>query len=554
MWAIAAIAVLALMTFLVHRSFRDLVSEARSKIKIEMTSWRLALVGERRARSAHDLVALARRPMKDAITVLQGSGRDDLAREVDVRLQECEALSRPGPSSPSQPHLSWGSSGAAGFLGGYTENAPSRSGSPLRLFSAEGNLAPWLPKPFAQELARFLRPVDVVRLLHTPELERRSIVTMLQLRVLILLIAPLLGGLNPGPAPLSGKASTVANVIYLCVLAEGLVTALFAKRIAAWVIGRPVRWSLFLIEQSLAVMLLLAFPSWACCAYAAGPIVWFEKQDWSLHKLIAWLSVTLGAMVISLWGEPWLPSLATLVASVCMIGLIADSYGLMLPAVVTTAWSGWRESRRLRHESSDRDRELRAVMSSGLAFTRRAVEDASAQNPDSRAELLQSLARAEARIEADGGAVRNEKTLESVCARAIASAGIPPAVWDSGAEVQATEIQARPRELAALRLSSRHQARKLVQLLAGFAREAGAHGLGLLETRIIQDGPLVVIQLANELNPQHLPGTSSGTAALKGQASRLEGVTVDIAGEVEFDGMPMWLVNVRLDPTCFRRT
>ncbi len=492
--------------------------------------------------------------MKDAITALHGSGADDLAREVDVRLQECEALSRPDPSASSQPRPSWGNSGAAGFLGGYAENAPSRSGTPLRLFSAEGNLAPWLPKPFEQELARFLRPVDVVRLLHTPELERRSIVTMLRLRVLILLIAPLLGGLSPGTTPFSGEASVAANMLYLCVLSEGLVTALFATRIAAWVIGRPVRWSLFLIEQSLAMMLLLAFPSWACCAYAAGPIVWFEKQDWSLRKLIAWLSVTLGVMVLALWGEPWLPTLATLIASVCIIGLIADSYGLMLPAVVTTAWSGWRESHRLRRDSFDRDRELRAVMSSGLAFTRRAVEDVSAQDPDSRTELLQSLARAEARIEAHGDTFRNEKALESVCSRAIASAGIPPAVWNSGADVQATEIQARPRELAALRLSSRHQARKLGQLLTGFAREAGAHGLGLLETRISQDGPLVIIQMANELNPKHLPGSSNGTETLKKQAMRIDGVSVEIAGEVEFDGMPMWLVNVRLDPACFRRT
>jgi hypothetical protein len=552
MEAIAAVTVFALMILLVDRTFRDLAREAREKIGGEMAAWHEALVGVRQSRFAHDLVSEIRRPMKEAADWLLSVSARELADGVRGRLKQCEELSSKFSPESGSAESRWPDAGSAGFLGGYAAHAPSRSGNPLRLFSANVNPVGWLPRSFSEELARALRPIDVVRLLHTPELERRSIITMLRLRLLFLCVAPLLGSLTWGLAPLSETSSTTTDFIFLLVLGESLITALLAAPIASWVMGKSVRWPFFLLEQTLTMALLWAFPSWVCFAYAAGPVVWLEKRDWRLDKLLIWLVITLAAMVCSLWSEPPLSVMATLLLSVLVLGLIADSYGLMLPAVASTAWSGWRGSREVRQEAGDGELRLRAAMADGLAYARFAVEQAATGDSLSQAELLRSIARAEARIATGGGKQGRGKSLEIVCSEAISLAGIPPAEWNSGADVQATQIQADPKELGALKLSSRHRARKIRQLLAGFAREAVAHGQGLLETRIGQDGAEVTVRLANEIHPEQLSGRSTGTRRLKNQASSIEGVSVNIDGAAEFDGMPMWVVTVRLSPDCFR--
>ncbi len=528
-------------------------SSADRRLRGEVVAWKEALVNDRSAQLSHDLVHWPRRIMRDAALFLRTAGYTREATRVERAGERCQAAGRRGGRRTGD--FGDPSGGRLGLIGGAALTTPTRSDRPLRHFSVAANLPRWLGPAWAERLSRLMRPIDLVRLLHTPQIERRTLVGTLWLRAAIVLAAPLSGAVSPsGDVPLGSGSTAPAEALYWLVACEAVATAILAPRIADFVIGRPVRWPLLLAEQALALALIGAFPCWACCAYAAGPIVWFEKREWSLWKIPVWAVLNLGAVLAFASQSP----VAEAAIAAVVVALIADSYGLMLPAVLATLLRGWHAERTARKLIVARAARSRETVRGAIAETRvvleRAGEDDGAPDGGEIETLLDGLAQAEEQLErtAASDLGRPPHTLADICAQAVAGAGVSPAGWDPGAALHATQIECRPEDLGRLEVTSPGARRALERLVKRVVFEAVAHGLGLLSTRIEAAGDRVVVAIANEVHPDRIDGAGAGYRWTEALAASLPGATVDPGLVEEFNGLTMWVVRVQLEVTCFK--
>ena len=531
--------------------FLEPARRARSQVEDEMSQWSAALVGDLTVDASHDRAALVRRPLREAIGVLELAGDRNLARQVKDELAECESLAVTPRGAVRASDLGDPYQGSSGFLARYVSIAPSRSSNRLRIFGTKlGVHLPFGTSGRGVTKALFV-PVNLVRLLHTPDIERRAIVAMLWMRAIFLVGAPLTAAISYGHVPLSAGSSVGSNWLYLTACTVAVITAILAPKLATFVMGTSVRWPLFVFEQVLFMALLLEFPCWACFAFGAGPIVWLEKKDWSLGKLLAWSVASVGLLLFALERQSLTDGLVEVTISVVVVGLIADSYGLMAPAVVTTLISAMRRNFALKREIVSRDVRTRAIYLRSLSVARNAVLR-SVPGGDAKS-VIADLARVEAQVKVAGEKESSGTALVDICSTAIRRAGVPPADWNSDATLQATQVQAEPGELALLRPKGRKVGRDMEKLFVAVVLEAVAHGSGLLMTRITACGESVEISLANEIHPEHQPGSNMGVARFRKLSRVLPDCDVAVDGAVAQEGLPMWQVRVRLGSACFRQ-
>src|SRR5262249_18448468 len=141
---------------------------------------------------------------------------------------------------------------------------------------------------------------DIVRLLHTPDIEYRSLIASLWLRAALVLIAPLAaGGSLTGFVPFAGGSSPLADAVYVAAAAFAVATAVLSRRVADYTIRPPMRRNLVVAEQSLATAAVVAFPCWPVAIFAAGAVNWIERPDWTLRKLLIWMALTYVPMATS---------------------------------------------------------------------------------------------------------------------------------------------------------------------------------------------------------------------------------------------------------------
>lgn len=534
---------------------------ADKRLRIEVAAWKEALVHDRSTQLSHDLVHWPRRVMRDTASLLRTSGLLQEAAVVDRASERCEAAAVGSGTEPHTRDFGDPSGGQRGLVGGAALTAPTRSDQPLRHFSVSTNLPKQLGSVWVERLSRLLRSVDLVRLLHTPQIERLSLVGMLWLRAAVILAAPLTGSISlTGDVPLGPDSSGLAEAVYWLVAVEALGAAILAPRIADHVIGRPVRWRLLAGEQALGLALLAAFPCWACCAYAAGPIVWFEKREWHLWKIPIWAAVNLGAVVVFASQSPISDRLGEAAIGALVVALIADSYGLMLPAVLATLLRSWREEKTARKLVVTRAAKSRSTVRSAIIETRVVLrrvgkEAGSELDQEEIDDLLDGLASAEERLKnsaLDDDPRRQPRTLSGVCAQAIARAGVSPVGWDPGADLHATQIDCRPEDLGRLELAGSASGRALERLIKRAVFEAVAHGLGLLSTRIELLDDRVVLAIANEVHPNRIGATSTGHGWTETLAASLPDAIVDPGRIEDFNGLRMWVVRIQLGAACFR--
>jgi hypothetical protein len=564
MQLIAAVSVVAFLAAICSwLLIRLLVAPAAAmdrQLRAEMADWREALVNDRSGHLAHNLVHWPRRVLHEVESVLLSSGNEEAADVVQRGEARCREAASVTPTTPrifSDGNPSVGQLGLAGYV---VLAAPTRSGQPLRRFSAEAGLQKRLSPAWAERLARLLHPLDLVRLLHTPRIEHQAMVGMLWLRAAFVLVAPLTGPVSlTGRVPLAGGSGVLAQIVYWTVAIEALGMAVLAPRIARYVMGRSIRWPLLLGEQAMALALVYVSPCWASAIYAAGPAVWFEKREWTLWKIPVWAAVNLGALIAFANSASAAARLGEAAIALAVVALIADSYGLMLPAVSATLLRSWQEERVAQRSIAARAAWARSTMRSAIAEAGAVLREA-AESPGDRLDrskvddLLRRLTRADASLQESPADRRGRpRTLADVCAQAIAGTGVSPTGWDSGASLHATQIDSRPKELGRLELASAGTSRKLERLIKRLVFEAVAHGAGLLSTRIELLDNRVVLTLANEIHPERVPGSGTGHTRAEQLATSLPDTLLDTGQEEEFNGLRMWVVRVRLGGECFGR-
>jgi hypothetical protein len=530
---------------------------ADRQLRSEIGAWREALVNDRSAQLSHDLAHWPRRALGQSTTLLRRSGRPTDAARVERAAERCAQAAGAVLGAPSTRDFGDLTGGQVGVVGGAILASPSRSGGPLRRLSRAEGLPDWLGPRWAERLALVLRPIDLVRLLHTPQIERRALIASLWLRAAFVLVAPLTGPLSlTGAVPLQPGAGTLATTIYWVVATEAVAMALLAPRVVAYVTRQPVRRPLLLVEQGLAVALLATSPCWACFIYAAGPVIWFEKVEWEVWKVFAWGALNVGVLAAFAGAAP-AAIVGEAAIGLLVVATVADSYGLMLPAVVTTLLHGRHQRRTAKRSIAGRTRNSRSTIREAIDETKAMLVAIAAEDGEiDRSELTQlvgDLTRAEEHLDAGerSGTGRRSPALADVCARAIANAGVPPVGWDPVADLHSTQIETVPADLGRLELSSRRTARGVELLLTRIAFEAVSHGLGLLSTRIEREGDRVSVTLANEIHPEPLPGTRTGGRWIEALAQSLPDARVDEGRPGEFNGLSMWIVRVSLGSPCF---
>ena len=377
---------------------------ADRRLQLEVGAWREALVNDRSAQLSHDLAHWPRRALRESTTLLRRSGRSAEASLVERAAERCASAAGAVLGAPSTRDFGDLTGGRVGVVGGAVLASPSRSGGPLRHLSRADNLPESLGPRWAERLAVVLRPVDLVRLLHTPQIERRALIASLWLRAAFVLVAPLTAPLSlTGAVPLQPGAGTPATTIYWVVAAEAVLTALLAPRVAAYVIRQPVRWPLLLFEQGLAVALLAGSPCWACFVYAAGPVIWFEKVEWEAWKVLAWGALNVGVLAAFAGAAP-AAIVGEAAIGLLVVAAVADSYGLMLPAVVATLLHGRRETRMAKKSIASRARSSQATIREAIDETKTMLVAVAAEDGEidrtELTELVGDLTRAEEHLDA----------------------------------------------------------------------------------------------------------------------------------------------------------
>lgn len=480
--------------------------------RVDRARWSDSLVTERVADHAHVLARGVQRwvgEAADLVELTDATAAAQLRDEVLVLRERAAAtLARwRAQASPESARAM-----ETGYMGGLAMIAPPRSSRPLRRFATYQGTPRWLPRNLRGLLVQLLRGVDVVRLLHTPEIERRSLIVSLWLRAAFVAAAPLAAGASfTGAVPLRVDAGTGTDVIWAVVLAFAVATAVLAGPIADHTIGQPTRWRLYAAEQALTIAAVVSSPCWPIAIFGAGAVNWIERPDWTLRRLLAWMFLTYGALAIGAVAAGADASAITfeVLLGIAVTAVMAGSYGLMLPATVATfvgalvgsmAWRS-RAFLAVRRDRDDADRVIDKARAS--------VSTMDARDPRV-SRVLAGLSTASARLDDPRQLLeRRPRALAPLCSRAM-TAIVPPEGHDvppDGA-MRSAPIASRPLEVRDLVLRSGRVARRLERLLKRVALEAVDNdGRDVLFCHIgLLDTTRVLITIGNGL-PSPQPAT-----------------------------------------------
>lgn len=515
----------------------------------------------------HDMTGGARQAAVRAVEVLERydaqAGRDarerlDVMHErVALRLQPFQIRQDP---SVWQAHIE-------GYLGG--RRLIELPGSPrlVRYFAVYENTPAWLPRAVRRRAVPALRLIDVVRLLHNEDVERRALIATLWVRVAVVAVAPLTASASlTGLVPLRPGTSPVVTVVYTAAVAASILAALRGPRIATYTMHRQTRWWLYTAEQSLAIAAAVAAPCWAAAVYGAGAVNWLQRPDWRLRKLFGWMAITyvpFAASAIAQGADAELVAAEAAIA-VAVTAIMAGSYGLMAPVTAATlvralvdsvmwrvrVWGVLRgERRELRTIISDVESELRT----------RAAHSAEAADAAERARAARELL-AGPRVSLGRRPRRLDRLLAATLARAVVpdDAELP----DGAPEPQlvSAPVVFQPVPLSHLTVESGGNARRLDRLvtrIVGEAVDKGATGLIRTYVRGAPDGA-VDIEIANAVPERPLSGFGTGAQWLERDRLAIPGAEIITRGRWTSDHPEatgdVYCVVVRLGSTIFERS
>lgn len=469
-----AVASLVVAAFVWRRLIRRGVISARLTSQHELRQ-RFAEADRLVSGTTHDELASLVRSLEDARALLDRSGDPSSARvsaTVSDVLEVCDRI-RSETRSSIYPDSEVPSEGAMSSLmdrWGRTEKAPVWWPQTLREIWAI-SLGAWL---------------DSIRQLHTREIERLALAGTLILRAAIMLAALVAGSLMiAGVAPFTDSASTAGNVAWaLCT-----TWALLLAAGSAWLVNRVLdvgrRWlrvALALVDGGLAVFLLLALPSWLDFAFLAGSFNWLMRPTWRFRKLSVCLAISVALLVVGLQlhGEPSLAQVAAeIVVGVALLGLISNSYGLMLPVVVGHVFfvmpSWYLATRRFeRRRWQTRAQSLTHALAAAAAT---ASQEAAAGSP-AVAEVEPRLEAARRHVEALSASPHRSRTqlLRRRTLGEVVGEGLGDAVNDPDTSVRLASPTYAPPSLHDRRVRSWLNANHLEIALRRIGYEAIRHG------------------------------------------------------------------------------
>ena len=453
-----------------------------------------------------------------------------------------------------------------GYLGGQRLVRLPGSLTLVRYFAVYENTPAWLPRVIRRRAVPLLRVIDVVRLLHNDDIERRALIATLWLRAAVLAAAPLTASASlTGLIPLRDDSSVAANATYAAAAAAALIMALVGPRIARYTMHNETRWWLYAGEQALTIAAVVAAPCWAVAIYGSGAVNWLQRRDWSLRKLFVWMAVTYVPFVIvaaAMDVRPW-PIAGEVAIAIAATAIMAGSYGLMAPVTAMTlvralidsvawrvrVWTAMRVERR----------ELGAVIA--------AVETQLRAHATGSAEAAEAAAEARAAREllaARPVALRRRpRKLVRLLDVAIAHVAVPDhvALPEGMPEprLRSAALVLGPGPLAELTLESGTTAQRLEHLIKRIVQEAVHNGAeGLVHTYVRDAGEgAVEIEICNDVPAQPLTGFGTGAQWLERARVAIPDARIVTRGRVTSDHHSLvgdvYSVVVRLGPLVFEK-
>jgi hypothetical protein len=529
-------------------------------------AWSQRLQDGEVGQALHDMTGGARQDAARAVEVLERhdapAGRDARDR-LDVMHErvkrQLQPFTTPQGDSVWQAHIE-------GYLGGRRFIELPGSPKLVRYFAVYENTPAWLPRAVRRRAVPVLRLIDVVRLLHNEDVERRALIATLWVRVAVVAVAPLTASASlTGLVPLRAGSSSVVTVVYAAAVAAAMLAALRGPRIATYTMHQPTRWRLYSGEQALAIAAVVVAPCWAVAVYGAGAVNWLQRPDWTLRKLFGWMAITyvpFAASAIAQGADAERVAAEAAIA-IAVTAIIAGSYGLMAPVTAATlvralvdsvAWRVrvWGVLRGERRELRDIISDVESGLLAHAAHSAEAA-DAAERARAAREQLAGprvSLARRPRRL---------DRLLEATLARAVVPdhAELPEGVPEP--QLLSAPVVFQPVPLAQLTVESGGNARRLDRLvtrIVGEAVDKGATGLIRTYVRRAPDGA-VDIEIANAVPERPLSGFGTGAQWLERDCLAIPGAEIVTRGRWTSDHPDatgdVYCVVVRLGPTIFER-
>ena len=367
--------------------------------------------------------------------------------------------------------------------------------------------------------------LDSVRLLHTREIERVALAGTLLLRASLVVTAPVAGALAIGGiVPFGAHVAQWRDVLWsVAAIWSGL-----AALAAPWVVWRIIdrsgsqsREMLLACESIISVGVLIAVPSWMTFAFVAGPLNWAMRPRWRSRPLALTTAGFAAAFATGLLLAPGGASGGKLFLEIAIglacVGLISNSFGLLLPIVVAhvlvvlPAWHR-KATRFRRRQWRERAEPIAVVLEEALQKAERdrhgspAVAETAAQLQRAQVHLQRLLVFPQRRH----GLVRRRTLLQ------IVQAVLDRAASDPARPLRTAAPSFSPPELAQTGLASWRVANHLEVALSRIASEALRHGEFEIRCTCGVAGTDIVVRVENDV----APGSSDVVSDGRGRGSR----------------------------------
>ncbi len=411
-----------------------------------------------------------------------------------------------------------------GYLGGQRFVRLEGSLILVRYFAIYENTPRWLPRAVRRRAVPVLRLVDVVRLLHNDDIERRSLIATLWVRAAVLVIAPLTASASlTGLVPLRDGSAVTADAVYATAIVAAVIMALLGPRIATYTMHRETRWWLYACEQALTIAAVVAAPCWAVAIYGSGAVNWLQRPDWKLRRLFAWMAATYipFSVAAAAAGAPGWPIGGEAAIAIAATAIMAGSYGLMAPVTAITllralvdsvAWRVrvWKVIRKER-------RELRGV----IAAVETQLRAYGVGSPEVASAAAQARAAGEL-LAARGATLRRRprnlaRLLEAGIGRVVVPDHVALAEGMPEPRLRSAGLVFRPGSLARLTVAGGRNARRIEALVMRIVQEAVDKGAeGRVHTYVRDAGAgAIEIEICNDVPEQPLTGFGTGAQWLE---------------------------------------
>lgn len=471
---------------------------------------RFAVADRQVLSAAHGELASLTRSVDQSRSALARStdhGATEVQPLLDDVLAACQRARRQDPSSafPDIPDPSDASSSVLVDRWARLERTPAWWPMSLRELWAT-TAASWL---------------DSVRLLHTREIERVALAGTLVLRASFVVTAPVAGALTIGGiVPFGAHIVQWRDVLWgVAAIWSGL-----AALAAPWVVSRIIdhrgsqaREMLLVCESIIAIGVLMAVPSWMTFAFVAGPLNWAMRPRWRSRLLALATAGFAAAFATGLLLAPGGAGGGKLGLEIAIglacIGLISNSFGLLLPIVVAhvlfvlPAWH--RKAKRFRRRQwRERAEPIVVALETALQKAERdghgspAVAETAAQLRRAQLHLHRLLVFPQSRH----ALVRRRTLLQ------IIQAVLDRAASDPARPLRTAAPSFSPPELAQTGLASWRVANHLEIALSRISSEALRHGEFEIRCTCRVAGTDIVVRVENDVAPgsSHVVGDGRG--------------------------------------------